>query len=238
MLSSFPVSPPAIPWSQAPTPASMRVLPHPLPTPSCLPTLAFLHTGACSLHRNKGLSPHWWHTRPFLCYKSCWSHGSLHVYSLVGGLVPGSSGTSAWLICCSSYGVANHLNYFSPFSNSYIGDLIRSPMVGSEHSPLYLSGCGRASQETAISGSWQHVPLRISSSEWILVTACGTDPHVWWSLDGLSFSLCSTLCLCISSCEYFVPPSKKYWSIHTFVFFLLDFHVVCKLYLWYSKLLG
>ncbi|EDL30654.1 mCG146276, partial [Mus musculus] len=33
-----------------------------------------------------------------LCYTCSWSHGSLHVYSLVGGLVPGSTGGSGWLI--------------------------------------------------------------------------------------------------------------------------------------------
>ena len=35
-----------------------------------------------------------------LCYICCWSHGSLHVYSLLGGLVPGSygGGASGWLI--------------------------------------------------------------------------------------------------------------------------------------------
>ena len=51
---------------------------------------------------------------------------------------------------------------------------------------------------------------------------------------------CGSLCsiLCISSGEYFVPPSKKDWSIHTFVFLLLELHVVCELCLQYSKLLG
>jgi hypothetical protein len=33
-----------------------------------------------------------------LCYICRWSRGSFHVYSLVGGLVPGSSGASGWLI--------------------------------------------------------------------------------------------------------------------------------------------
>ena len=33
-----------------------------------------------------------------LCYICSWSHGSLHMYSLVGVLVPGSSGVSGWLI--------------------------------------------------------------------------------------------------------------------------------------------
>jgi hypothetical protein len=35
--------------------------------------------------------------KAILCYICSWSHGSLHVYSLVGGLVPGSSG-GYWLV--------------------------------------------------------------------------------------------------------------------------------------------
>ena len=35
--------------------------------------------------------------KPSLCYIRSWSHGSLHVYFLVGVLVPGSSGVSGWL---------------------------------------------------------------------------------------------------------------------------------------------
>jgi hypothetical protein len=31
------------------------------------------------------------------------------------------------------------------------------------------------------------------------------------------------------------PPSKKYWSIHCLLFFLLELHVVCELYLGYSS---
>jgi hypothetical protein len=33
-----------------------------------------------------------------LCYICIWSHGSFHIYSLLGGLVPVSSGESGWLI--------------------------------------------------------------------------------------------------------------------------------------------
>ena len=40
---------------QVPYPASMRVLPHPA-THSCLTNLAFLYTGASSLHRTKNRS--------------------------------------------------------------------------------------------------------------------------------------------------------------------------------------
>ena len=57
------------------------------------------------------------------------------------------------------------------------------------------------------------------------------------SLDGFSFSLCSTLCLHIRSCEYFVTPSNDQ-SIHTLVFLLIELHVVYELYLGYSEFLG
>jgi hypothetical protein len=36
----------------------------------------------------------------------------------------------------------------------------------------------------------------------------------------------------------FVPHSKEGQSIGTLIFLLLEFHVFCKLYLGYSKLLG
>ena len=36
--------------------------------------------------------------KAILCYICGWSHGSLHVYSLVGGLVPESSGGTGWFI--------------------------------------------------------------------------------------------------------------------------------------------
>ena len=46
------------------------------------------------------------------------------------------------------------------------------------------------------------------------VTVYWVDPQVGLSLDFLFFSLCSTLCLYISSHRYFDPPSKKDRSIH------------------------
>ena len=36
--------------------------------------------------------------KTIFCYICSWSHGSLHVYSLVGGLVPGSSGGTGWFV--------------------------------------------------------------------------------------------------------------------------------------------
>jgi hypothetical protein len=42
--------------------------------------------------------------KAILCYICGWSHGSLHVYFLVGGLVPGSSAGSGWLILLFLWG--------------------------------------------------------------------------------------------------------------------------------------
>ena len=75
-------------------------------------------------------------------------------------------------------------------------------MDGWKHSPLYLSGTGRAFQETAISGSCQ---LTLAGST--IVSGFGYPGGQ--SLDGLSFSLCSTLCLCISPHGYFVPLPRR-----------------------------
>jgi hypothetical protein len=50
--------------------------------------------------------------------------------------------------CCSFYGAANPFSSLGPFSSSSIGDTVLSPMDGCEHSLLYLSGTGSASQET------------------------------------------------------------------------------------------
>jgi hypothetical protein len=82
------------------------------------------------------------------------------VFSLVGGLVPGSSGVLVSSYCFS-YGSANPLNSLGPFPRSFIGDPVLCPMDGCEHSLLYLSGTSRASQETTISGSGQRALVDI-----------------------------------------------------------------------------
>jgi hypothetical protein len=74
----------------------MRVLPYPS-TYSCLTALAFPYAGASSLYRIKDLPVSLMPDKAILCYICSWSHGSLHVYSLVGDLVPGSSG-EVWLV--------------------------------------------------------------------------------------------------------------------------------------------
>ena len=57
--------------------------------------------------------------KAILWYIYSWSHGSLHVYSLVGGLVSGSSGCPvSWYF--SSYGVEIPFSSFSPSRGSSI----------------------------------------------------------------------------------------------------------------------
>jgi hypothetical protein len=57
------------------------------------------------------------HGKVILCYICSWSH----VCSFVDGLIFGSSGVLVGWCCCSSYGVANPFNSFSPFSNPPLG---------------------------------------------------------------------------------------------------------------------
>jgi hypothetical protein len=88
-----------LPPSHSPTSASMRVLAPPQLSP---------HHPSISLHW--GIEPRQDQEPPIpsmpdkaiLCYICSRSHESLHVYSLVGGLVPGSSreggGRGSWLV--------------------------------------------------------------------------------------------------------------------------------------------
>ena len=66
----------------------------------------------------------------------------------------------------------------------------------------------------------------------------GLDIQVEQSLYGLFFSLCMSHCLHNTSHKYFIPPSKKVWSIHKLVFPVLQLRMVCELYLGHSELLG
>jgi hypothetical protein len=130
--------------------------------------------------------------KALLCYICSWSHVSLHVYSLFGGLVPGSS--------------------LGPFSSSTIGDLVLSSMVGCEHPPLYLSGSGRASQKTAISG-----PVSMHVLESTIVSAfgdcmwdgmCYTFHNIYMQVRAPLCWVCSLILLSMSFSFYFFCYDK------------------------------
>jgi hypothetical protein len=109
-LSQFPLqkplfhySLPLLLWRCSPT--------HP-PTPTSLPSYSPILDIKPSPYQGPllPLMP----DKTFLCYICGWNHEPLHVYPLVGGLVPGSSGGLDGWYCCSSYGVADPFSSFSP----------------------------------------------------------------------------------------------------------------------------
>jgi hypothetical protein len=104
------------------------------------------------------------------------------------------------------------------------------PIADCGHPLLCLLGPSIASQETAISGSFQQNLASVCNgvSVWRLIM--GWNP-IWQPLDGPSFRLSSKLCLCNSFHGCFVPNFKERQSVHTLVFILLEFYVFCKLYL-------
>jgi hypothetical protein len=86
------------------------------PTHSCLTALAFPYTGESRLHWTKGVPPYpLMPDKAIVCYISSWSHESLHVYSLLGGLVPESSGESGWLIMFFFLWGCKHLQLLQSF---------------------------------------------------------------------------------------------------------------------------
>ena len=87
--SPFLVSTPETTYQITPPHEAMSVLTHPL-TNSHLTSLITLHWGIETSQDQGPLLPLMPDT-VILCYISSWSHGSLHVYFLVGGFVAGSS---------------------------------------------------------------------------------------------------------------------------------------------------
>jgi hypothetical protein len=166
--------------------------------------------------------------KAILCYICGWSHGSLHVYSLVGGLVPGSSG-EVWLVDI----VVLPMGLQTPSAPSVLSLTI--PLwtlcsVQSLASSICLCFCqalGRASQETAITGFCQQALVGIHNSVWVWWLYMGWIPR-WGSL-WMAYPSVSTQHFVFPPMSILFPPSKKDWSIHTLVFLLLEFHVICVL---------
>jgi hypothetical protein len=69
--------------------------------------------------------------------------------------------------CGSFYGAAKPFNSLGPFSSSSTENSVLSPVDDCEHPFRYLSGTGRASQETVILGSCQQVLVGIHNSVWV-----------------------------------------------------------------------
>jgi hypothetical protein len=210
MLSLFLVSPLETPYPILPSPASMRVFHHP-PTHPLPPP----HPGI-PLHW--GIEP----DKAILCYICSWSHGSLHMYSLVGGLVPRSSGVGVggWMVDIVLPMGLQTPSAPSVFSlNSFIWDPVLSPMVGCQQPRLYLSGSVRASQETALSGSCQEALVDIHNSVWVWCLYMGWIPR-WGSLCMAFPSVSAPHFVYL---EYFVPLLRSTEASTLWSSFFLNF---------------
>jgi hypothetical protein len=98
---------------------------------------------------------------------------------------------SGWFIVLFLLWDCKPLQLIQFFLNSSTGDPVLSPMVGWEHPPLYLSGSGKASQETAILVSCQQALLGIHSSVWVWCLYKGRMPrwgHLWMAFPSISAS--------------------------------------------------
>jgi hypothetical protein len=86
------------------------------------------------------------YSKAILCYICGWSYGSPPPMCTLWLVVKfqGALGVLVSSYCCSSYGAANPFSFLGPFSSSFIGDPMLSPMDGCECLLLYLSGTGRA----------------------------------------------------------------------------------------------
>ena len=135
-LSLSPLPNPLIP---SPFPVSMSAFPLPL-IPSHLPTLAILYNDqAIEPSQVQGPPLPLMPGKAILCYICSWSHGFLHVQSLVGGLVPVNSGWSSQLILFFLWD-CNLLQFHQSYLISSTGVPMLSLMVVCEHLHLYWSG--------------------------------------------------------------------------------------------------
>jgi hypothetical protein len=123
--------------------------------------------------RPRGLSSQWWPTRP--------SSATYAARDTALGVLVSS-------YCCSTYRVADPFSYLGTFSSSSIGAPVFHPIDDCEHPLLYLPVTDIASQETAISGSFQHNLTGICNS------VC-----VWWLIMG------------------WIPGWGSLWMVHPFV---------------------
>ena len=172
MLSSFPVFPPQILYPFLFFPVSMRVRPHPL-SPHC-PRIPLCWV--IDPPQDQGSFLPLMSDKVILCYICSWSQGSLHVYSLVVGLVLG--GLEACLICwyCfSSYVVVNPFCFFSPFSISSIGVKSKDIYKIFNTTSLKVSIFFKLQKQTVVTHTFHASTLEEESDRLSLRTAWSTQ---------------------------------------------------------------
>jgi hypothetical protein len=150
--------------------------------------------------------------KAILCYMCGCSHGSLHVYSLVGGLVPGSSG-GVWLIDI----VVLPMELQTPSAPSVLSV---APSLGTLCSFQWLTGsihlCVCQALVEPLRRQLYQAPVSRHFLESTIVS--GFDDCIWdGSPGGIVFGWLFLQSLLHTLSQYFVPPSKKDKSIAHFV---------------------
>jgi hypothetical protein len=140
--------------------------PAPQPTHSCSLALAFPVLGLMIFLRPRASPP----------IDGRLGHPLLHrqLETWVWGLLVSS-------YCCSSYRVADPFSSLGTFSSFFIRGPVFNPIDDCKHSLLYLPGTGIASQERAMSGSYQQNLSGICNSVWVWWLYMGWIPR-WGSL--------------------------------------------------------
>ena len=125
--------------------------PAPQPTHSRFLSLAFACHEEYDLLNTEGLSSHWWPT----------SHHLLHTLLVISSLRALAVMGGVWLFDI----VVLPMRLQTPSAPSVLS--LTPPSA-------YLSGCDRASQETAISGSFEQVHFGIYNGIWVWLL------YIWW----------------------------------------------------------
>ena len=154
ILSPFHISPPKIFLFHLPSPSSLT---HTL----LLPCPGIPLCWAIKPSQDQGPLLSLMSHKVILCYICGWSLESL----LVCSLVPGSSGGTSWFILLFLLWGCKPLQVLGSFL--WLFHWGPCPMDGCEPPLLFLSDTGRASHETAISGSYQQAHVGIHNSVWV-----------------------------------------------------------------------
>jgi hypothetical protein len=160
--------------------------------------------------------------KAILCYICGWKHGSLHVYPLVCGLVPGSSGGTGWLILLFFLRGCKPLQLLCPFSSSSMVNHVLIPMDGCEHhfcKALALAKPLRRELYQAPVSKHLLASTKVSG----FLTIYGMDPQVEQSLDGLSFSFCPNLVSVFPPMDILFPLLRRIEVFTLWSSFFLSF---------------
>jgi hypothetical protein len=125
--------------------------------------------------------------------------------------------------CCSTYRVGDTFSSLGTFSSSSIRGPVFHPIDECEYQLLYLPGTGIASQETAISGSFQQNLAGICNSVCIWWLIMGWTPGWGSPWIGHSFLLAPNFASVTPSMDILFPIRGRnevstYWS--SFLIFL------------------